>query len=337
VKPKVALYDVHSSDTEYYRQALGSDYDLAITEQSLTPDTANLAAEAEVLAVHITSPVPAELMKLMPKLRHIACRTTGYDHVDLEYAKAHDITVSSVPSYGEVTVAEYAFMLLLAVSRRLLPAVEAVQAGVVTAEKLTGHDLNGKTLGVVGTGRIGRHAATIARGFGMTVVAYDPFPNAQAATDIGFEYLSLDDLLSRADCLTLHAPATPETEHLLDAAAFAKMKPGVLVVNTARGTLIDTPALIQALNDGKVGGVGLDVLEGEEYLQIKEELHLLQTHDLGDAAKQVLGLDLLSHMPNVLITSHNAYNSTEALGRIRDTTVANIQAWHVNKPQNLVK
>jgi D-lactate dehydrogenase len=336
VKTAVVLYDVHDSDAAYYRESLGSDYDLTVTSQPLSEDTVALAKPAAVIAVHVSSPVTAGLMAQMPQLRHIACRTTGYDHIDRAYAKAHDITVSTVPSYGESTVAEYAFLLLMAASRRLVPAVHAVHSGAVAPEELTGHDLAGKTLGVVGTGRIGRHAIQIARGFGMTVVAYDPFPNAAAAKGLGYEYLPLGELLGRADCITLHAPSTPETHHLLDATALAKTKPGVIIVNTARGDLIDTPALIEALNSGQVAAVGLDVLEGEEYLQMTEELHLLDKKELGEDAKKVLGLNILSQMPNVLITSHNAYNSAEALGRIRDTAVANIRAWSAGHPQNLL-
>jgi D-lactate dehydrogenase len=309
-KVKVALYDVHPADESYYREALGQDYQLTITADGLSEATAGQAAGAQVLAVHVTSPVTAQIMARLPHLRNVACRSTGFDHVDLQYAAAHDITVSTVPSYGEHTVAEYAFMLMLAVARQLsLAAGPGHSADAASGP--TGHDLSGKTLGVVGTGRIGRHAARIGRGFGMQVVGYDLYPNAAAATDIGFEYLPLDQLLARADYITLHAPGTPETHHLIDARAFAKMKPGVFIVNTARGSLIHTPALVTALESGKVAGAGLDVVEGEEP-------------------------GVLSRMPQVLITDHNAYNSVEALQRIRETTVANIQAWRAGHATNLV-
>jgi D-lactate dehydrogenase len=335
-KPKIVLYDVHATDTKYFSQAFDQGFEAILTGQPLSEKSVELAADAEVIAVHVTSPVTDKMIDAMPNLKHIACRTTGFDYVDTAYAKAHGITVSTVPSYGEDTVAEYAFLLLLAISRRLMLAAHSVHAGLVNPEKLTGHDLNGKTLGVIGTGRIGRNAARIARGFGMTVIAYDPYPNDKAATEIGFTYVALPELFERADCITLHAPATPESTHILNADAFAKMKTGVLLVNTARGTLVDTPALIDALNSGKVGAVGLDVLEGEEFLQYSAELRLMDETELGDDAKVVLGIDLLTKMPNVLITSHNAYNSIEALGRIRETSVSNIIAWQSHKPQNLL-
>jgi D-lactate dehydrogenase len=335
MKPVIALYDVHPRDKAALKQALGADYELVISEDPLALDSAGLAAHAAVISIHVTSPVTAEILKHLPQLRHIACRTTGYDHVDLEAAKARGITVSNVPAYGEATVAEYTFLLLLAVSRQLMRSAHSVHARVVTPDKLTGHDLAGRTLGLIGTGRIGRHVAQIARGFGLAVLAYDPQPN-EAATELGYRYVPLPELYAQADAITLHAPATPETHHLLDAQAFAAMKPGVIIVNTARGSLIDTPALIAALESGKVGGAGLDVLEGEENLEFANELHLLNVKQLGDEARQVLGIDILHKMPNVLITAHNAYNSAEALERIRATTVANIRAALSGRPQNLV-
>jgi D-lactate dehydrogenase len=335
-KNVVTLYDVHPTDHAYYQKAFGPDWQVHVTQLVLSEATISLAADADVIAVHVSSPVSAHFMQQMPHLRHIACRTTGYDNVDLAYAKDHDITVSTVPGYGEDTVAEYAFMLLLAVSRRLMRAAHSVHAGMLAPEKLTGHDLFGKTLGVIGTGRIGRKAAAIGKGFGMTVLAFDPYPNEQAARTIGYTYTSLERVLEAADALTLHAPATPQTHHMLDAQAFGIMKPGVFIVNTGRGSLIDTPALIEALTTGTVGGAGLDVLEGEEYLGQSPEVHLADKKAITDEAKTILGIDTLTRMPNVLITSHNAYNSVEALDRIKQTTVENVLAWKSDSPLNLI-
>ncbi|HVQ44486.1 MAG TPA: NAD(P)-dependent oxidoreductase [Candidatus Saccharimonadia bacterium] len=333
-KPHLAFFDVHELDQSAYRAGLADEFELTMSEAGLT---AAEASGAEVISVHVTSQVTAEVMAALPKLKLIACRTTGYDNVDLAYAAAHDIAVVTVPAYGQDTVAEYAFLLMMAVSRRLMLSAHSVRAQTVTPTKLTGHELAGKTLGIIGTGRIGRQAARIARGFSMTVIACDVYPNPAAATELGFTYAPLPEVLAAADYLTLHAPATPETHHLLGAQQFAQMKPGVFIVNTARGSLIDTPALIAALNSGHVAGAGLDVLEGEELLSLPDELTLLSAHELGDDARHVLGIDILRQLPNVLITSHNAYNSFEALGRIRDVTIANIHAWRQGKPQNVVE
>ncbi len=339
MKPVITFFDAFEADKNFFESHLREQFDLIFVDKGLSADTVDQAAKAQIIAMHVTSPTTAELMAKMPDLKHIACRSTGYDHVDLKYAADHDITVSSVPSYGDQTVAEFAVMLLLSISRRLVPSVEATKAGKdVTPPDLTGHDLGGKTLGVIGTGKIGRKVIGMARGIGMNVVAYDPMPNNDAARDLGYTYVSLDELLGQADAITLHAPALPETEHILNKDTLAKVKSGVIVVNTARGTLIDTPALIDALHSGKVAGAGLDVLEGEEFLQVTPEYALLEANAITDTKyRQVLALDVLAKMPNVVMTNHNAYNSVEALDRIRQTTADNIVAWQSGHAQNLVK
>ncbi len=339
MKPVVVFFDAFPDDKNFFESHLKEQFELVSVEKGLSVETVDQAAKAQVIAMHVTSPVTADLMAKMPELKHIACRSTGFDHVDLKYAADHDITVSSVPSYGDQTVAEYAIMLLLSLSRRLIPSVEATRAGHdVTPPDLTGHDLGGKTLGVIGTGKIGRKVIGMARGIGMTVVAYDPMPNNEAAQALGYTYVSLDELLAQSDAITLHAPALPETEHILNKDALVKVKSGVMIVNTARGTLIDTPALIDALHSGKVASAGLDVLEGEEFLQVTPEYALLEANAITDAKyRQVLALDVLAKMPNVIMTNHNAYNSVEALDRIRQTTADNIVAWQSGHAQNLVK
>ena len=336
MKPKIAFYDVHALDQAVYREALAADFDLILCDAPLSAETLGLAREAAVLSVHVTSPVTAETMASIPHLQHISCRSTGYDHVDMAAAKAHGITVSTVPAYGQETVAEYTFLMMLAVSRKLMPAAHSVHAREIVPEKLTGRDLGGKTLGIIGTGRIGQHVAAIGAGFGMKLLGYDSKPQPEAAERLGFTYTDLPELLSSADYITLHAPALPGNKHLLGEAEFGQMKPGVIIVNTARGSLIDTVALINALQSGKVAGAGLDVLDGEEHLNLPSEIHLLGTAKLGDEARQILGIEVLHTLPNVLITSHNAYNSAEALGRIRTATIENIVAWHSQKAQNLV-
>lgn len=329
VRPKIVFYDASPTDHAVFPQKLESDFEVVTVPDALSGANLDQARDAQVISVFVSSAVPAAVMEQLPELKHIACRSTGFDKVDLPAARSRGITVSTVPTYGEETVAEYAFLLLLAVARRLMLTAHAARFGVSSAEKLTGTDLYGKTLGVVGTGRIGRHAARLGKGFGMNVIAYDVYPVPVEADQIGYEYVPLPELLSRSDAITLHAPATPETEHLLNQEALKAVKPGVMIVNTARGSLIDTPALIAALKSGQVGGAGLDVLEGEELLG--------KSHSDADKSPRQQAIDELGKMPNVLITMHNAYNSFEALGRIREATVANILAWHAGRPENLVK
>ena len=292
-------------------------------------------AHAEAVSTFIYSELGAGVLEQLPSLRLIATRSTGYDHVDRAYCAAHGITVCNVPSYGEDTVAEHVFGLLLALSHRLIEAVERARAGPFSPVGLQGFDLAGKTLGVVGTGAIGRRVIRIARGFGMEVLAHDVAPEPQLAEGLGFRYTGLEELLARADVITLHVPATPKTHHLLSAQAFSRMKDGVVVINTARGSLVDARALIQGLRSGKVAGAGLDVLADEPL--IREEAELIcsifcERHDLRD----LVAGHVLLRMTNVIVTPHSAFNTREAVGRIVATTIANIRAFADGRPQNVV-
>ena len=337
MKPTVAIFDSGGDDETYFREHLGEDFRLVLRGGGLTDGTAGPAADAVVLSVSAASGVTAGLLESrLPQVQLIACRSTGYDNVDRAYARAHQITVSNVPTYGDTTVAEYAALLMLAVSRKLRQAMDAVDAGKVITAELTGRDLQGRTLGLLGAGRIGRHLAGIARGFGLTVIASDPRPDEAAARSAGFRYVDSTELLATSDVISLHAPALPQTHHLLDRAAFGRMKRGVIVINTSRGSLIDTPALIEALEAGIVAGAGLDVLEGERFLESSNERQLLSSNVVDGRSREVLALDVLTRMPNVVITDHNAFNTVEALQRIREGTVANIHAWHAGNPLNLV-
>ncbi len=334
--PIVAIFDAGSDDQAYFREHLAGTFRLSISDGPLAEAVLDLPAEVAVVSVSAASRVTAELMAhRLPQVRLVACRSTGYDNVDLAYARAHGIAVSNVPAYGDATVAEYAALLMLAVSRRLRQAMRAVDTGEVITAELTGRDLRGRTLGLYGAGHIGRHLAGIARGFGLTVIATDPRPDEVAAREIGFRYVDAQELLARSDIISLHAPAVERTHHLLDRAAFGRMKPGVIVINTSRGSLIDTPALIEALEAGIVAGAGLDVLEGERFLQSSNRRQLLSSNIVDERSQQVLALDVLTRTPTVVITDHNAFNTVEALARIREGTVANIHAWHVGKPVNL--
>jgi len=335
MRPTVTIFDASPDDDAYFREHLGGEFRLTVTESALGEGAVEPAAEAAVVSVSAASRVTAEIMaNQLPRVRLVACRSTGYDNVDLEYARAHQIHVSNIPAYGDVTVAEYAALLMLAVSRKLRQAIVAVNAREVITAELTGHDLRGQTLGLFGAGRIGRHLAGIARGFGMIVIATDPRPDQAAAQEVGFRYVDAGELLAGSDVISLHAPALRQTHHLLDRVAFGRMKRGVIIINTARGALIDTPALIEALETGIVAGAGLDVLEGEKFLQSANERQLLTSAVVDGRSRQVLALDVLTRMPTVVITDHNAFNTVEALQRIREGTVANIQAWQAGKPAN---
>lgn len=338
MKTHIVFYDTTETDQREIKHFFSGHEGIELTflEEGLTAETVSEARNAQIISIHVSSKVDAELMQKLPALKMIAARSTGFDNIDLAAAKKRDIVVCNVPGYGANTVAEYAFMLMLAVSRRLLPSVEQVRAGRIDHPELTGFDLKGKTLGVVGTGNIGRHTIRMGRGFEMQVIAFDPFENHDAALELGFSYVSLDDLLSSADVISLHAPYTKENHHLINRRAFAAMKPGAVLINTARGELIDTRALIDALTTGTLGGAGLDVVEGENLLQTEEELELLSGQAIVRQMPLAVEHIILERLPNVVLTPHNAFNSAEALSRIRLTSLNNINAFLTGQSQNQV-
>lgn len=327
--PRVAGVELEPWESKYLVDNLGPGQYLAETL-----DQAGDLNDPEILSIFIYSPITDTVLKKFPHLKFIATRSTGYDHVDLAACHQRGIVVSNVPVYGEQTVAEHALALLLALTRKIVPSVEQTRQGNFHLADLRGVDLAGKTAGVVGTGRIGQHFIRIVRGLGMTVLASDPRPDLKAAKELGFRYVELDRLLTESDVVSLHAPAVKETFHLLHKKRLMLMKPTAYLINTARGTLIDTLALLETLAAGRIAGVGLDVLEEE--CTIREERQLLsaifnQQCDL----KTMLADHMLLEHPKVIITPHNAFNSHEALERILATTVENIQAWATGQPINV--
>lgn len=280
------------------------------------------AANFDIAGVFMDSSVDAATIAALPDLKFIATLSTGFDHIDLAAAAARGIPVSSVPAYGENTVAEFAFALILALSRKVIKANARVRVeGKFTTEGLTGFDLAGKTIGVVGTGRIGKHAIRMATGFGMNIVAYDVYHDDAFAKEMGFPYLSLEDLLKTSDIITIHAPYLPSTHHLINVDNARLIKRGAILINTARGAIVETKAIVEALKDGTLAGAGLDVLEEEAAMK---------------AGDMSLDADLIQ-LPNVIVTPHNAFNTHEAFLRILDTTIDNIVAFVNGAPINLVK
>ncbi len=336
MKNRFVFFDSTPADHRYFSHHL-SNYgaELVFHKEPLSEQNIQLAENANVISVHVASKISHSVLHALPHLQFIAARTTGYDNIDVEAAKKAHIVVSNVPRYGENTVAEYTFMLLLALSRKILPSIEQSKSGKIDHTILTGFDLSGKTLGVIGTGSIGQHVIRIANGFSMPVVAYDPFPNKNLENDYNLRYVSLQELFGSADIITLHAPYTGENKHLVNSQAFASMKKGAILINTSRGELVDTKALVAVLASGKLGGAGLDVVEGENLLLLDEESELLHRKNLRGfnyAVEQMM----LEKMPNVIITPHNAFNSKEAIERINSTTLENISNFFKQMPTNTV-
>lgn len=311
-----------------------ADLDLAFHDDPLSSENCHLARDAAVISVFIRSRLDAEAIDCLPDLRLIVTRSTGFDHVDLAACDRRGIPICNVPFYGENTVGEHTFALILALSRNVHKAYQRTSRGDFTLEGLRGWDLKGRTIGVVGAGSIGLHVIRIAKGFGMEVLAHDARESHLMAEVLGFRYVPLDELLARSDIVTLHVPYNARTHHLIDREALQKMKRGALLINTARGAVVDTAALLWALDEGILGGAGLDVLEGEQL--ISEEKELLSDQVAEDKLRVLLQNHLLMHRPDVVVTPHIAFYSQEALQRIIDVTVGNVRAWLRGHPENVV-
>ncbi len=272
------------------------------------------------LFVH-SEKIDTKRLDLFPNLKLIATRSTGFNHIDLDYCKKRGITVCNVPRYGEATVAEFAFGLLLALARKIIQGRNGMAHNHVEIEKYIGFDLQGKTVGVIGTGSIGRHFIQIAKGFQMNVLAYDLYPNPELKE---LYVHNLKEIYQKSDIISLHVPSTPQNYHMLNDEAFNMMKQGVVIINTARGDLIDTQALYEALRLGIVGGAGLDVLENEDFLLHDEAITSSRMSDSDFLLDSAMNLKLLQ-FKNVIVTPHIAFNSVDAVHRINQTTLDNIK------------
>lgn len=309
--------------------------DFHCTQEPLNATTVARYADAEIVSTFINSQATASVLAQLPRLQYIATRSTGYDHIDTAYCRDRVVAVSNVPYYGSSTVAEHVFALLLALSRKLDAAVAQTRRGIFDRGDLRGFELEGRTMGVVGAGQIGRRVLKIASGFGMTTIAYDERPDRTAAEELGFSYTDLPDLLRAADVVSLHVPGHAQNVGLIGADQFSLMKPGAVLINTARGNLVDLAALLDVLQTGRLRAAGLDVLPEESLL--RDEAEVFRSPNVTPKAlRSLVGIHALQRLPNVLITPHVAYNTDEALGRIIDTTVANIEAFLSGAVQNQV-
>ncbi len=338
----VYFLETEPEEKDFFEQAL-AEHDVRIVSslREVEPD-------AEVLSPFIYTTVDRAFLEAHPNLRLIATRSTGYDHIDLETCRERQIAVCNVPYYGNNTVAEHTMGLLLSLARRLKETLALSRSPRFSFRELRGFDLEGKVIGIIGTGHIGRYVIRMAKAFGMEVLGHDVKPDTALAETLGFRYVGLDELLAESDIVSLHVPLFPSTYHLLNRERLAQTKRGVIILNTSRGALIDTEALIEALDSGHVAAAGLDVLEEEQLFhretvhliseQIVERLHEdispgeLRTKERIGEIKRIIKLSDLVDRPNVIFTSHTAFNSVEAVGRINRTTVDNIRAFENGTP-----
>ena len=336
---KIVFFGLEKAEQSLFLDSFNS-AEVSFLKEKLDENNVFQAKDADIICVFINSTINKVVLDALPNLKFIATRSTGFNHIDCEYAGTKGIKISNVPAYGSHTVAEFTFGLILNLSRNIEKANNYIResSDFNFFPLMEGFDLQGKTLGIVGTGKIGKNVLKIAKGFSMNIVAFDLYPDLTFAKENNFEYKSLNEVISKSDIITLHTPYSKENHHLINRENISMMKKGVYLINTARGGLIDTDALMGGLKDGIIAGAGLDVLEGEK--ELKEEIEILSSSSRLtriEEYKTLLENHILMDMPNVIITPHIAFYTREAVDEIIRTTVLNIKGFITNNPVNLVK
>lgn len=314
---KIAFFDTKEYDKKLFNDYNKKyKYEITYFETTLTTETALLTKGYDVVCIFVHDKIDEQTFKILETngVKLVALRCSGFNNVDLEHRG--NIKIVRVPEYSPYAVAEHAVALLLNITRKLYKSYQRTKKYNFTLDGLLGFDLHGKTVGVIGTGKIGKVFIQIMKGFGTNVIAYDLFKNENASKELEFEYVSLDELYAKSDIISLHCPLTPETENIINEQSIKKMKDGVLLINCSRGKLINTNDLIKEMETGKIGGVGLDVYEDEDEFFLR---------DMTDSYKRDKNLSILLSMPNLIITSHQAFFTSEALNKIANDTCQNIK------------
>lgn len=334
---KISIFEADEFQQDFFKKHIEG-HEILFEHETLEPDREyenKDLFDAEVLSVFAFSQAKREVLEKFPNVKYITTRSTGFDHIDLEYCSEKGIKVSNVPTYGMHSVAEHTFALILAISQQIVPSVERTREGDFTLDGLRGFELFGKTLGVVGTGNIGKVVAQMGLGLGMKVIAYNRSEDEELK-EKGVEYMDLDALLGKSDVVTLHLPYNKETHHVINSENISNFKKGAILINNARGGLVETQAILDGLKNEYISFAGLDVLEEE--CGIREEGELLSTKFLESCDLKTQLLDhMLLNRRDVLITPHNAFNSNEAVAEIMHTTADNIKSYLSGSPQNLVE
>lgn len=314
---KIAFFDTKEYDKKLfdeYNKNYG--YDITYFESTLNTETAPLTKGYDAVCIFVHDKIDEHTFNILEEngVKLVALRCAGFNNVDLEHKG--NIRVVRVPEYSPYAVAEHAVALLLNVTRKLYKSYQRTRKYNFTLDGLLGFDIHGKTVGVIGTGKIGKVFIQIMKGFGTNVIAYDVYKDENASQELGFEYVGLDELFAKSDIISLHCPLTPETQNIINSDSIKKMKDGVVLINCSRGKLIDTNSLIKEMETGKIGGVGLDVYEDEDEFFLR---------DMTNSYKRDKNLSILLSMPNLIITSHQAFFTREALNKIASDTCQNIK------------
>lgn len=316
----ITVYSAHPFEMPYLSGALGTEHKVLVTEEELNEASVHLAKSSSALVLFTSDKANGAILKTLAAygVKYIALRSAGFDHVDLEMAKSLGIKVANVPAYSPYSVAEHAVTLLMALNRHLMQSRELIKSNDFRLDGLTGFDVHGKTVGIVGFGKIGRAFAGIMNGFGCKLLCYDPNPDDQSGKELNLQFVTFNELCSKADIISIHCPLNASTKHLFNTAAFSRMKKGVFLINTARGPVIKTEDLLIALDKGWIGAVGLDVYEFEKGLFFRDH----RNEPLHDPL-----FEKLRAYGNVLITGHQAFLTETALKNIAETTAYNLNCF----------
>jgi len=318
---KIAIFSIYSFDRPFFENNKNSNHELVYFEQQLSSETAYLAKDFDAIAIFSSDTANEEVLKLLHSygVKYIALRSVGYDHVDVQKATELKIKVANVPEYSPFAIAEHTVAMILALNRKLIIADDRVKRHDFSLGGLTGFDLNGKTVGIIGTGKIGSVLAKILHGFGCKMLGYDKIENSSLKSNYGLHYTSLDELCQQSAIISLNLPLNKDTKYLIDEQQISSMKNGVMLINTARGGIVNTQSVIKGLKTGKIGSFGMDVYENEKGTFFYDLSQIIFKDDL---------LALLTTFSNVLITAHQAFLTNEALEGITKTTMNNIDQWH---------
>jgi D-lactate dehydrogenase len=320
---KVIVFEFEEWQKPYF-EPLKDTHEIIYEPLTLNTDTVSNYPSADIVSTFIKSDLSSKILEQISGLKLIATRSTGFDHIDLRHCKENNITVCNVPTYGENTIAEYVFATLLSLSRKIPETIQRTKEKEFSREGLQGFDLLNKTIGIIGMGRIGKHTAKIANGFGMNILAYDLYPDKEYAKNVGISYVSLKELLKQSDIITLHVPANEQTQKMIAKDQFSTMKSGAILINTARGSVVNHSDLLSALQSGHLSAAALDVFTDEANFFNQTECKTLEVNNK------------LLEMDNVIITPHNAYNTVEAVNRIIEITAHNIKKFSSGVPGNCV-
>ena len=320
---KVAVFSTHKFEKESLLAAAKNRHELVFLEPALSEITAGLAEGCEAVCIFVNDDGSGEVLRKLSEkgIKYLLLRSAGFNQVDLESAHSSKIRVARVPEYSPFAIAEHTIALMLALNRKLVKAHNRIRDMNFSLEGLTGFDMHGKMAGIVGTGKIGKIVAGILQGFGCRILAYDPYEDQQWARDKNIQYVSLHELCSQSDVVTLHAPLTASTKYIVNKATIAMMKKGIMIINTSRGALVNTKHIITALKTGHIGYLGLDVYEEEKGLFFE------------DHSEDILQDDVIARLlsfPNVLITSHQAFLTDTALQNIAETSMSNLDCFENN-------